>query len=84
MNPTHIDVVIILGLFINWLSRKNSFKDRDRMAIVYRRMLMRKLGGILLLTLKRTNVTGKIQSKPVTMHKTRYPSFKELSSIYNY
>ncbi len=71
MKPTHIDVVIILGFVINLLSKKNSLNDRDRMAIVYRRMLTRKLGGILLLTLKRTNVTGKIQSKPVTIHKTR-------------
>ncbi len=69
MKPTQTDVVIILGFDLNVLP-DNSFIDLDRMAIVYRRMLIRKLAGILLLTFMRTNMTGKIQSKPVTMHMT--------------
>ena len=71
MKPTHTDVVIILALLSNELTNNNSFKHLERIATVYRRMFMKKLGGILLLTLMRTKVTGKIQSTPVTIHRTR-------------
>jgi hypothetical protein len=71
MKPTHTDVVIILALLSNELSNNNSIKHLERIATVYRRIFMKKLGGILLLTLMKTKVTGKIQSTPVTIHRTR-------------
>ena len=70
MNPTQREVVIILVLFTILFSKMSSFIDRDRMDIVYKRMLMRKLVGILLLTLMKTKTTGKMQSIPVKIHKT--------------
>jgi hypothetical protein len=70
MNPTEREVVIILVLLTILFLKMSSFIDRDRMDIVYKRMLMRKLRGILLLTLMKTKATGKMQSIPVKIHKT--------------
>jgi hypothetical protein len=69
MKPAHVDVVIILALLSNELSKINSFMHLERIATVYRKIFMKKLGGILLLTLMRTKVTGKIQRTPVTIHR---------------
>jgi hypothetical protein len=69
IKPTHTDVIIILSLLSTVLPN-NSFIDRESIAKVYRRMLMKKLDGIRLLTLMKTKVTGKKHRTAVTIHKT--------------